>query len=283
MPLKIADPPPANLKDVWGLDENDRPIRLFRKPRPTVWGLTADGKPDPMEDDEPVDSPFAAQLCRLLINILCHNWSGSNARPFEMFADCGLFFEQTVPPLVPDAMLSLDIPSEIGLNVREFRRAYIAWELGKLPEVVFEVVSKTRNDEEGEKLEAYESIGIPHYVLYDPCGYSGDEMLQVFDLRRGKYRRSRTNFLDKIGLGVKLWTGEYQGREATWLRWCDEQGKLLPTAEESAKRYKLNVQSALQKAEAEKQRAEAEKQRAEAAEDLVKKLTAKLQASGITE
>jgi hypothetical protein len=32
------------------------------------------------------------------------------------------------------------------------------------------------------------------------------------------------------------WQGVYEGKEATWLRWCDAQGTVLPTGAESAKR-----------------------------------------------
>ncbi|MDW8396596.1 MAG: Uma2 family endonuclease, partial [Anaerolineae bacterium] len=61
-------------------------------------------------------------------------------------------------------------------------------------------------------------------------------------------------------LGVTLWAGVYGGLEATWLRWCDQEGKLLLTGQE--------------RAEAERQRAEAERQRAE-------RLEAKLRALGV--
>jgi hypothetical protein len=31
---------------------------------------------------------------------------------------------------------------------------------------------------------------------------------------------------------LRLWHGEYENVEATWLRWCDERGNLLATGEE---------------------------------------------------
>ncbi len=35
-------------------------------------------------------------------------------------------------------------------------------------------------------------------------------------------------------LGLKLWSGEFEGRRASWLRWCDKDGVILPTGQELA-------------------------------------------------
>jgi ribosomal protein L14E/L6E/L27E len=59
---------------------------------------------------------------------------------------------------------------------------------------------------------------------------------------------------------VRLWEGEYEGVKAVWLRWCDQEGIVIPTGAELA--------------EAERQRAEAERARAE-------RLAARLRALGI--
>ena len=57
-----------------------------------------------------------------------------------------------------------------------------------------------------------------------------------------------------------MWEGEYEGVKAVWLRWCDQEGTVIPTGAELA--------------EAERQRAEAERARAE-------RLAARLRALGI--
>jgi hypothetical protein len=62
--------------------------------------------------------------------------------------------------------------------------------------------------------------------------------------------------MPKVGLGLTLWTGSYEGVTVEWLRWCDEEGNLLLTGEEQAEMER-------QRAEAERQRAEAERQRAD--------------------
>lgn len=60
-------------------------------------------------------------------------------------------------------------------------------------------------------------------------------------------------------LGLRLWDGVFEGKQARWLRWCDAKGQLLLTGDE--------------RAELERQRAEQERQRAE-------RLAARLRALG---
>ena len=101
MPTTIADAPAEVLKDVWGVDEKGRPIRLFRKPRPTVWGLTADGKPDPQEDDEPVESLFAHRQCQLLSDALICSWLRPDREPFLIVGNKGCSSNRRRPPWCP--------------------------------------------------------------------------------------------------------------------------------------------------------------------------------------
>jgi hypothetical protein len=57
-----------------------------------------------------------------------------------------------------------------------------------------------------------------------------------------------------LKLGLTLWEGQFEGKHATWLRWTDEHGVLIPTGKE--------------RAEQERQRAEHTEQRAERTEQL---------------
>lgn len=91
--------------------------------------------------------------------------------------------------------------------------------------------------------------------------------LQVFELRRGKFKKLKSAYLPEVGLGLTLWRGEYETKEDTYLRWCDREGNLLPTGNELAERA---AERAAEEAEA---RQEAER-RAE-------KLAAKLRELGL--
>ena len=41
--------------------------------------------------------------------------------------------------------------------------------------------------------------------------------------------------ISKLILGITLWTGEFEGRNDSWLRWCDQNGNILLTGDELAK------------------------------------------------
>ena len=66
---------------------------------------------------------------------------------------------------------------------------------------------------------------------------------------------------------MRLWEGEYEGVKAVWLRWCDQEGNIIPTGAELAA--------------AERQRAEEEQRRAEAERARAERLAARLRALGI--
>jgi hypothetical protein len=38
-----------------------------------------------------------------------------------------------------------------------------------------------------------------------------------------------------------LWQGAFEGHHDTWLRWCDANGEIIPTAEERAARAEEHV------------------------------------------
>jgi hypothetical protein len=108
------------------------------------------------------------------------------------------------------------------------------WEFGKSPDVVVEIVSNREGNELGSKLADYARLGVAYYVVFDPLQQLGDELLRVFGLREGQYVPLAEPWLEQVGLGLTLWDGEFEGVRATWLRWCDREGNLLPTGAERA-------------------------------------------------
>src|SRR5262249_60466438 len=96
------------------------------------------------DDGAPVDNVFVEKQQRLLTEPLYTSWPGpGEGRPFLAMADVGLFHTYREPPLVPDALLSVDVALGEDLQVRE-NRSYFQWLLGKAPDVVIEIVSDTR-------------------------------------------------------------------------------------------------------------------------------------------
>src|SRR5208282_1759662 len=113
--------------------------------------------------------------------------------------------------------------------------SYFIWEYGKPPDVVIEVVSNLEGGEDSKKLDAYARIPIRYYVIYDPDGLLGPDVLRAYRLDALRFRKmdEPVSFPD-VGLGLRLWEGRYEGLDATWLRWVDAEGAPVPTGQERA-------------------------------------------------
>ncbi len=208
------------------------------------------------EDGAAVDNLFSEKQMRLLTEPLFSSWPGpGGGRPFVAMANVGLFYGLHAPPLVPDALLSLDVrfPEEPWAK---HHRSYFTWEYGKPPDAVVEIVSNSAGEELGRKRELYAQIGVLYCIVYDPEQILRGAALQIFELERRSFRAREQAWFPELGLGVQLWSGAYEGMLATWLRWCGEHGALIATGAERAEQEH-------QRAEQEHQRAEQEHQRAE--------------------
>ena len=100
-------------------------------------------------------------------------------------ADLLLYYEEGNPKkfVVPDNFVVLDC--EPG-----HRRTFRTWEEGKVPNVVFEVTSRsTRREDEETKPKSYARIGVNEYFLYDPTREYLAPSLQGFRLIDGQYVR----------------------------------------------------------------------------------------------
>jgi Uma2 family endonuclease len=196
------------------------------------------------EDDEPVDNIFSAKQQRLLVEPLYSSWTpppreeeesetpATGPRPFLADANVGIFFSVHQPPLVPDMFLSLDVEPGAGWKADECR-SYFVWEFGKVPDVVVEVVSNREGQELGSKRRRYAEWGIGYYVVFDPFRELSDTVLCVYELGFGKRYRPREGWsLPGLGLSLTLWEGAYEGIRDTWLRWCDAEGRQIPTGKE---------------------------------------------------
>jgi Uma2 family endonuclease len=213
-----------------------------------------------IEDGKPADNLFAEKQQRLLTEPLYSSWPGpGEGRTFLALANVGLFYAVREPPLAPDVMLSLDVRPGEDLSRKE-NRSYFLWVMGKPPDVVIEFVSDRRGGEATHKMRQYARIGVPYYVFFDPKERLGRGVVQAFGLREGKYEALNMSWLPAVGLGLTLWEGVYEEQSGRWLRWCDQQGAIIPTGRE--------------RAEQERQRAEQERQRAE-------RLAAQLRALGV--
>lgn len=207
------------------------------------------------DDQNPVDSLFAARQQRLLIESLYASWKPY--RPFLACENVGVFYGLYLPPIVPDMFISLGVSLPQGALVHEKRRrSYFVWEYGKPPDVVAEILSSTYGGEFDEKMRIYAQIGVSYYVIYDPANFFAKKPLSCYELRGGRYEELPSGKLESVGLEARLWKGEFDGLEAEWLRWHDFSGNLLLTGAELAAAERLRAEQAEMRAKEAEERAE---------------------------
>jgi len=212
------------------------------------------------EDDTPVDNIFSEKQRRLLTETLNSSWQPG--RPFLAASDVGVFYDLNLPPVVPDMFLSLDV--RLADDIWEKKnRSYFLSVFGKPPEIAVEVVSNTEGGETGKKFGIYASAGIMYYIVFDPQRLVQKGYLRVYMLSGGKYIPVVGCRMPDVGLSLKLWKGIYEGRYERWLRWCDPDGKLIPTGAELAESERLRANAAEKKADKALNIAESERLRAE--------------------
>jgi hypothetical protein len=196
------------------------------------------------EEDSSVDDLPSDKQQRLLIDPLYSTWITGlgKERSFLAAANVGLFYAVQQPPLIPDVLLSLDVTVAEDWWAKA-NRSYFAWVFGKMPEVVVEVVSNLEGGEANTKLRLYARIGVPYYVIYDPLELLGEGVLRVFALRGRTYEPMAVQWFPEIGLGLTLWHGIYEAKQTQWLRWCDQEGRVIPTGAERAEKLAAQLRA----------------------------------------
>jgi Uma2 family endonuclease len=215
------------------------------------------------QDDTPVDNIYVEKQQRLLTEPLYSSWPGpGEGQPFLALANVGWFYGYRQPPLVPDMMLSLGVTTAAELRKKE-GHSYYQWVMNKSPEVVIEIVSDRTGGEEGHQMNTYARWAALFYVIYDPEEQLKHGVLRAFVLQRGKYEPVDWKWFPEVGLGLTFWDGTFEGKQETWLRWCDRDGQVIPTGAE--------------RADEERRRADEERRRAD---EKIKRLEAQLRALG---
>ncbi len=189
------------------------------------------------------------------------------------------------PSVVPDLLVAFDVTLDRDTS-------YCLWEVGKMPELVMEMTSKsTQAMDQDHKPELYAQLGVQEYWQYDPHGGYLNSRLQGWQLVGSTYQpipgqqrpdlgaelfpsavldTSWGHLLDSGDL--RLWNPE----EQTWYRSPDE-SQLHSLQEHQARLAEAQRANAeAQRANAEAQRADAEAQARRTAEAEVARLQAYL-------
>lgn len=218
---------------------------LFEKDGET-WTIPAEVMPNydqlQIEDGKPVENLFVEKQQRLLVEPLYASWVGpGEGRTFKVFSNVGLFYAPRRTGLAPDVMLSLDVEVNVDLSIRE-NRSYFIWHVARAPDVVIEIVSDRTGGEASYKMQEYARAGVGYYVIFDPTCRLSQDVLRAFVRRATAFEPCNPELFPDVGLGLVLWEGLYEGQQATWLRWRDAQGQLIPTGRERAEQEHQRAQ-----------------------------------------
>ncbi|KPQ39000.1 MAG: Uma2 family endonuclease [Phormidium sp.] len=229
-----------------------------------------------------IDTFVTAKQKRLLTDSL---YTSLHGQPFLIESNTGILHTQGQPLVAPDLMLSLDIGEDWWTHRHH---PYSLWEFGKSPDLVMEIVSTATGDELGAKLSVYERLRVSYYVLFDPERVLGGPRLRAFELRGKCYFEiakfndlDKPIWLDQVGLGLMLWQGEFEDKDGLWLRWCDQQGNILPTGYELAQQELLDREEYEKRAERTESQLLQANQRTERAKKWAQRLAEQLRALGV--
>jgi Uma2 family endonuclease len=179
-------------------------------------------------DETPVDNELQELIPALLKSILLMIWE---ARQDWLFAiDMGIYTNPELPPIVPDAFLSLGVERCYD---EELRPSYVLWDEEIIPSLVLEVVSPRYREEYTTKLKIYEQMGVRYYAIYS-SKRKRKPKLEVHKLVDGAYQLIADSpaWMPEIGLGIGCERGNYGGVTREWLYWYDRDGKRYLTPNE---------------------------------------------------
>ncbi|MEH2055082.1 MAG: Uma2 family endonuclease [Nostoc sp.] len=158
----------------------------------------------PSSDGEPLAESYLHLYAILTtLEVIKQYLAGRQA---TVLADQFLYYAQGFPKLrvAPDVMVILDVPPGGRDN-------YKVWEEGQVPQVVFEMTSQgTQKQDQEQKKNLYEQLGILEYWLFDPKGEWIEEKLRGYRLEDETYQLITDGISQPLGLTVAV-EGELLG------------------------------------------------------------------------
>ena len=201
-------------------------------------------------DDEPVDNINQPSLAAALTESLqIAGKLPENALTTTNYGICATVNQKMVVK-APDWAY---IPA-IRVSRSEVKRSYTPQLQGDIPVIIMEFIS----DEEGKEYSIkptyppgkwffYERVlKVPNYAIFEPD--SGEfEVYQLDNSERYQLRSPDANnryWIEAMGLFLGIWQGTRENRAGYWLRWWDENGKLLLWGTERAEQLAAQLRAA---------------------------------------
>jgi Uma2 family endonuclease len=235
------------------------------------------GEDLPHSDGEPMETQRHVEQMLLLIRTLKDAWRDRS--DVYVGGNMFIYFSELQAKRNdfrgPDVFVVMD-------TVRRERKSWVVWEEdGKAPDVVIELISpSTEHVDRGEKMRIYAAqLKVAEYYLFDP--FTGVLEGYELDLPSRSYRRRAPDAQGRLasratGLALGVAPTRIDEIEAPLLRWFDERGNVLTTAEEREELATARAESEAARAESEAARAEKEAARADDAQRRIEELERRL-------
>jgi Uma2 family endonuclease len=221
------------------------------------------GEDLPCSDGEPLESERHVEQMVLLVHTLRAAWE--HRQDFYVAGNMFFYFS-TVKSKATD-FRGPDVFVVLGTQKKE-RKSWVVWEEdGRRPDLVIELTSdSTTKIDHVDKKVLYAQLGVHEYFLFDP--FSKDLEGFVLDPGTATYVRLLPNDRGwlrsrRLGLWLGIVPGVYADTETEWLRWLDEEGRVLEHEGEHRRRAEAEAAAVRLRAEEESRRAEEESRRAE--------------------
>ncbi len=218
----------------------------------------------PTEDGIPMESPWHRAEINLLIDSLDQHWRGRT----DYYCGGNMFIYFSLQQIRSQDYRGPDFFVVKNVEGTRPRGSWVIWEEdGRYPDLIIELLSpSTAHQDKTTKKHLYENVfHTPEYFWCDP----DSQELFGWHLNDGQYEELAPDehgrlWSKVLQLWLGSWEGEYLGHKALWLRYFDDDGKLIATSAE-AEAARATVASARAKTEAARAEAEAARAEAEAA------------------
>jgi Uma2 family endonuclease len=215
--------------------------------------------------------PLETNQHRVAMNVLIRSYQHYRAQQTDYFVGGNMFVYYSSTQVKNQDFRGPDFFVVLDVEGTRSRQGWVVWEEeGRYPDVIVELMSpSTAKVDLGLKKELYDRVfKTQDYFVYDP--FDGESLLGWH--RNNTYEDIKPNeqgwlWCETLGLWLGTWEGTIDRETASWLRFYDTDGALVPLPEESAQeRAVMETQRAnmeTQRAEMEAQKAETERLRAE--------------------
>lgn len=185
------------------------------------------------EDGEPMESFWHLLCIHLLIQAVEFHLRGRD----DFFAAGNQFIYFDLERARNRNFRGPDFYVVLGVPHEPMREYWCVWqEDGRYPDVIIELLSpSTAEVDRTTKKDIYErSFHTTNYFCYDP----ETKTVEGWELVGGHYQDLQPNehgrlWCSQLGLWVGPWVGTFARRQETWVRFYDNDGRVVPTQEEA--------------------------------------------------